>query len=292
MSTPRTSHRPPGQNSPTTAISALIFVVFLAIASGLFFIAARDTTANSQAAQSTTTHSNDSLLVDPQGPGSAATTHTESVDPTSAAAIANANDPHDELNQRLLRTERELAEAMGHSVPDRAHRFEMTGPAAVSNAIYGSMPYSLPLNPAGPQEYVVRWVEGWGHPPEQAEAGTVYVLGHAWSQQPLVFNPISEVVTSSVDFTQLPEVINGTDGFPLDRYSTPVLNGSIITMSDGAGMEKQWQVTNAFLVDKDEAIVDPNVMASEVPGKITLIACSVEGTGDLNYLVIVEGFLI
>lgn len=288
MSATSTRRRPQGRTSPATTISAIIFIVFLALAAGLFYL------ASNEASDSQTAHAGSSrdasLLVDPDGPDSAVT--TEAVDPAHAAEVANANDPNDELNQRLLRTERDLAEAMGHSVPDRHHRFEMTGPAAITNTIYGSMPYALPLNPAGPQEYVVRWVEGWGYSPDQAESGTVYVLGHAWSQQPLAFNPISEVVTSSVDFSQLPEVINGTDGFPVDRYSTTALNGSVITMSDGAGMEKQWEVTNAFLVDKDEAIVDPDVIASEDPGKITLIACSVEGTGDLNYLVIVEGYLI
>ena len=50
------------------------------------------------------------------------------------------------------------------------------GGELVSGAQYASMPYELPLNPAGPQESMVRWVEGWGVSPDKAEEGTVYVL--------------------------------------------------------------------------------------------------------------------
>lgn len=89
--------------------------------------------------------------------------------------------------------------------------FEMDGPATITGATYDSMPFVLPLNPAGPQETMVRWVQDWGESPATAEQGTTYVLGHAWGQQKLVFNPFSEVVTANVDLSN-PTTVEGLDG--------------------------------------------------------------------------------
>ncbi|WP_459612270.1 sortase domain-containing protein [Corynebacterium urogenitale] len=134
--------------------------------------------------------------------------------------------------------------------------------------------------------------EGWGRSPSNADAGTVYVLGHAWGQTPLVFNPISEVVTAHVDLSAAPEQVNGTDNMPVKRYSSDVLNGSEITMADPQGNTRTWRVTRSWLVDKNEAIVDPDIMAADRRGRIVLIACSVSGSQDLGYNVIVEGQLV
>ncbi|OFT33031.1 sortase [Corynebacterium sp. HMSC08A12] len=170
--------------------------------------------------------------------------------------------------------------------------FNMDGPAPVQGATFDSMPYALPLNPAGPQNTMVRWVDGWGVSPKDAEKGTMYILGHAWGAAPLVFNPLSEAVTADVNLNAPPKNVNGTDGKPVKRYSSDVLNGARIKMRDGANHQRTWKVTRSWLVDKNEAIVDPDIMDDKRPGRIVLIACSVSGSNDLGYNVIVEGELV
>ncbi|WP_395888253.1 sortase [Corynebacterium aurimucosum] len=98
--------------------------------------------------------------------------------------------------------------------------FEMAGPATITGATYDSMPFVLPLNPAGPQETMVRWVQDWGESPATAEHGTTYVLGHAWGQQKLVFNPFSEVVTANVDLSN-PTTVEGLEGMEVQRFTGP-----------------------------------------------------------------------
>lgn len=170
--------------------------------------------------------------------------------------------------------------------------FNMDGPAPVQGATFDSMPYALPLNPAGPQNTMVRWVDGWGVSPKDTEKGTMYILGHAWGAAPLVFNPLSEAVTADVNLNAPPKNVNGTDGKPVKRYSSDVLNGARIKMRDGANHQRTWKVTRSWLVDKNEAIVDPDIMDDKRPGRIVLIACSVSGSNDLGYNVIVEGELV
>ncbi|MCZ9305089.1 sortase [Corynebacterium macclintockiae] len=170
--------------------------------------------------------------------------------------------------------------------------FNMDGPAPVQGATFASMPYALPLNPAGPQNTMVRWVDGWGVSPADAKKGTMYVLGHAWGSAPLVFNPLSEAVTADVNLNAPAKTVTGTDGKPVKRYSSDVLNGARIKMRDGANHQRTWKVTRSWLVDKNEAIVDPDIMDDKRPGRIVLIACSVSGTSDLGYNVIVEGELV
>lgn len=168
--------------------------------------------------------------------------------------------------------------------------FEMDGPAAITGATYDSMPFVVPLNPAGPQDTMVRWVDGWGQSPATAEQGTTYVLGHAWGQQKLVFNPFSEVVTANVDLNN-PTIVEGLDGMDVQRFSTPILNGSHIRMTSDDGVGREWIVDNAFLVDKEDLGSDADLMNTEVPGRIVLIACAVDGSTDLEYNVIVTGHL-
>ena len=168
--------------------------------------------------------------------------------------------------------------------------FEMDGPATITGATYDSMPFVVPLNPAGPQETMVRWVQDWGQSPATAEHGTTYVLGHAWGQQKLVFNPFSEVVTANVDLSN-PTTVEGLDGAQVQRFTTPILNGSHIRMTSESGAGREWIVDNAFLVDKEQLGSDADLMNTEVPGRIVLIACAVDGTTDLEYNVIVTGHL-
>lgn len=168
--------------------------------------------------------------------------------------------------------------------------FSMDGPATITGATYDSMPYVLPLNPAGPQQTMVRWVEGWGQSPATAEQGTTYVLGHAWGQMPLVFNPISETVTANVDFNN-PELVAGDEGMRVEHFSTDVLNGSTVRMESPDGNAREWVIDTAYLVDKNTAAYDTHLIDTSVPGRLVLIACSVDGTTDLGYNVIVEGHL-
>lgn len=175
--------------------------------------------------------------------------------------------------------------------PATTGSFIMEGPAQVTGAQFASMPYVLPLNPAGPQETMVRWVDGWGQNPSTAEQGTMYVLGHAWGQQKLVFNSISETVTAAVNLNEPPQQVPAVPGGTVGRYASPVLNGSHITMRDEAGNERVWVVDNAWLVDKYDAIEDQELMDDTDKGRIILIACSVSGTQDLGYNVIVSGRL-
>ena len=168
--------------------------------------------------------------------------------------------------------------------------FEMDGPATITGATYDSMPFVTPLNPAGPQATMVRWVDGWGESPATAEQGTTYVLGHAWGQQKLVFNPFSEVVTTNVDLGA-PTTVEGLDGVQVQRFTTSTLNGSHVRMTSGDGAGREWIVDNAFLVGKDQLGSDADLMNTEVPGRIVLIACAVDGYTDLDYNVIVTGHL-
>ncbi len=167
--------------------------------------------------------------------------------------------------------------------------FNMDGPAPIVGATYDSMPYVLPLNPAGPQATMVRWVDGWGQSPATAEQGTTYVLGHAWGQQHLVFNPISEFVTANVDMNN-PTPVPSVNETPMQRFVTDALNGSTITMEGPSGA-RSWVVDTAYLVDKNTAGFDKKLVNEHEPGRIVLIACSVDGNQDLNYNVVVEGHL-
>ena len=168
--------------------------------------------------------------------------------------------------------------------------FEMDGPATITGATYDSMPFVVPLNPAGPQETMVRWVQDWGESPATAEQGTTYVLGHAWGQQKLVFNPFSEVVTANVDLGA-PTTVEGLDGVQVQRFTTSTLNGAHIRMTSADGAGREWIVDNAFLVGKEQLGSDADLMNTEVPGRIVLIACAVDGYTDLDYNVIVTGHL-
>ena len=171
--------------------------------------------------------------------------------------------------------------------------FTMTGKENepfITGATYASMPFVTPLNPAGPQETMTRWVEGWGVSPEQASEGTVYVLGHAWATAPLVFNPFSEIVTADA-LNKSDELVESLSSYPVARKSSDVLNGYRVTMSDGEGKQRVWVVDNAYLIDKYAAIDDADLMDEEQKGRLVMIACSVDGANDLGYNVVVVGHL-
>lgn len=223
---------------------------------------------------------------------SASNTTNSSEGSSSSAASSSAKPSEKKKPKKDGKREDENDASVVAGPVEGTGSFTMDGPAPVQGATFASMPYALPLNPAGPQNTMVRWVDGWGVSPKDAEKGTMYVLGHAWGAAPLVFNPLSEAVTADVNLNAPPQNVNGTDGKPVKRYSSDVLNGARIKMRDGANHQKTWKVTRSWLVDKNEAIVDPDIMDDKRPGRIVLIACSVSGSNDLGYNVIVEGKLV
>lgn len=217
---------------------------------------------------------------------------TNSSEGSSSSATSSSAKPSEKKPKKDGKREDEDDPSVVAGPVEGTGSFNMDGPAPVQGATFASMPYALPLNPAGPQNTMVRWVNGWGVSPKDAEKGTMYVLGHAWGAAPLVFNPLSEAVTADVNLNAPPQNVNGTDGKPVKRYSSDVLNGAKIKMRDGANHQRTWKVTRSWLVDKNEAIVDPDIMDDKRPGRIVLIACSVSGSNDLGYNVIVEGELV
>ena len=217
---------------------------------------------------------------------------TNSSEGSSSSATPSSAKPSEKKPKKDGKREDEDDPSVVPGPVEGTGSFNMDGPAPVQGATFDSMPYALPLNPAGPQNTMVRWVDGWGVSPKDAEKGTMYILGHAWGAAPLVFNPLSEAVTADVNLNAPPKNVNGTDGKPVKRYSSDVLNGARIKMRDGANHQRTWKVTRSWLVDKNEAIVDPDIMDDKRPGRIVLIACSVSGSNDLGYNVIVEGELV
>lgn len=169
--------------------------------------------------------------------------------------------------------------------------FSIEGAVPLQGATYDSMPYVLPLDPAGPQETMVRWVEGWGQPPSGAKDGTVYILGHAWAHQKLVFNPIAERVSESVRLDLPPEQVPAVSGGTVARFSSDVLNGSKLRVVDEHGAAREWVVDNAWLVGKQDAIEDAELVDTAIPGRVILIACAVKDNQDLEFNVIVSGHL-
>jgi len=63
-------------------------------------------------------------------------------------------------------------------------------------------------------------------------------------------------------------------------------------MVDGGGNRRVWEVDDAFLVDKEQAIDDKGLMDESVAGRVVLIACSVDGGEDLGFNVVVTGHLV
>lgn len=200
---------------------------------------------------------------------------------TSAAALDLAGDG---ISIQALAPEN-LGPAPG---PDG--RFFMDAGNTHINVNYGGMAYNLPLNPPGPQASMVRWVGGMGVAPQDAYTGTVYVAGHSWAKQPLAFNPFSEPASYAANFAA-PQSVPSTDGHPVYRYPANIFNGGVIRMVAPNGAQRVWRITNTFLVDKNAAIADRDLMNSRIPGRIVLIACAVRDHRDLNFNVVVEGYL-
>lgn len=176
-----------------------------------------------------------------------------------------------------------------NAAPGPAGAFNFTGPVTI-NGNYDSMPYQLPLNPAGPQATMIRWVYGWGVGPTNPTDGTMYLLGHAWARQKLVFNPISELATNTTNL-QAPVAVPAVGGGTVPRYYTNALNGSRITLTDPQGNNRTWVINSTYLIHKHDAIKDAELVNTGIRNRVVIITCAVQGNTDLDYNVILSGYL-
>jgi len=158
--------------------------------------------------------------------------------------------------------------------------FLLSGPAFSVSANVCAMPPVFPLDPPGDQVHTVCWVDsGFGVAPGTAARGTTYVLGHAWSVQKLVLNPLSEYAAAHVGpATRLPTGVT--------TYSVPSLLGKYtITLTTSSGI-LTYTVTDAYLVNKDDARGVTSLMNTSVPDRVVLITCAVRNGVDLPQNVI------
>jgi hypothetical protein len=163
--------------------------------------------------------------------------------------------------------------------------FLLSGPAFAVSANVCAMPPVFPLDPPGDQVHTVCWVDsGFGVAPGTTAHGTTYVLGHAWSVQKLVLNPLAEYATAhEAPVTALP------NGVP--TYSVPSLVGKYTIALTTPGGVLTYTVTSAFLVGKDEARNVATLMDTTVPNRVVLITCAVKNGVDLPQNVIVYATL-
>ncbi len=163
--------------------------------------------------------------------------------------------------------------------------FEIAGAAFDIKADVCQMDYVRPLDPPGDQVHTVCWVRSqFGVAPGNSSGGTSYILGHSWSQQKLVFNPLSELATKQID-EKHPQVHNG-----VATYQVKALNGYRITLRTRNGI-LTYVVRSAFGVRKARAADVRSLMANS-PGRVVLITCAVGGGADLDYNIVVYGYLI
>lgn len=158
--------------------------------------------------------------------------------------------------------------------------FTITGPGfSVQAAVCGMDPV-FPLDPPGDQLHTVCWVtHGFGVAPASRTSGTTYVLGHAWAQQQLVLNPLSEFATAH----EAP-VRYQANGVAIN--AVPALRNYRITLQTATGT-LGYTVTTAFLVGKLDARGVASLMQTSTPNRLVVITCAVADHVDLPQNVIV-----
>jgi hypothetical protein len=162
--------------------------------------------------------------------------------------------------------------------------FRITGRAFTVNAAVCQMDNVRPLDPPGDQLHTVCWVkQGFGVAPSSPSGGTSYILGHAWAQQQLVFNPLSEYAMKHL--AAHPRMRSGV-------ATTPVLglSGYRITLRTGTGV-LSYVVRHAFTVAKERAGYVASIMADKTPDRVVLITCGVKDGVDVDVNVIVYAYL-
>ncbi|PZS35471.1 MAG: hypothetical protein DLM58_03695 [Pseudonocardiales bacterium] len=163
--------------------------------------------------------------------------------------------------------------------------FQIKGSAFDIKASVCAMENIRPLDPPGDQLHTVCWVRsGFGVAPGSKSGGTSYILGHAWAQAQLVFNPLSELASKEID-QQHPVVRDGVATFPVKH-----LNGYRVTLHTRNG-RLTYVVRRAFAVGKAQAAGVHSLMANS-PNRVVLITCAVAGGVDLDYNIVVYAYLV
>lgn len=164
--------------------------------------------------------------------------------------------------------------------------FEIKGKAFDIKADVCKMAYVRPLDPPGDQRHTVCWVKAdFGVAPGSRSGGTSYILGHAWAEAPLVFNPMSEFAMREVNRVQ-PSTESGVKIWPVTR-----MNGYTVTLGTRTGV-LNYEVTRAFAVTKQTAANVRSVMAEHTPNRVVLITCGELGSTDYDYNIIVYAHLV
>jgi hypothetical protein len=172
-------------------------------------------------------------------------------------------------------------EAVGPAAPNS---FEMSGAAFDIKAVVCQMPYIRPLDPPGDQLHTVCWVrDQFGVAPGSNSGGTSYILGHAWAEQRLVLNPLSEFAMRQV--TGRNAVMQS--GVP--TYPVTNMNGYKIVLRTPRGT-LAYTVTRAFAVAKEQAANVASLMAN-TPNRVVVITCGVSHGVDTDYNIIVDAYL-
>jgi hypothetical protein len=163
--------------------------------------------------------------------------------------------------------------------------FRIKGAAFDIKANVCQMDNVRPLDPPGDQLHTVCWVRsGFGVAPGSASHGTSYILGHAWAQAKLVFNPLSELAAKEID-RQHPRVKDG-----VTTYAVKQLDGYRVTLHTRTGT-LTYVVRQAFAVSKAQAAGVHSLMANS-PDRVVLITCAVAGGVDLDYNIVVYAYLV
>jgi len=163
--------------------------------------------------------------------------------------------------------------------------FLLSGPAFAVSAAMCGMPPVFPLDPPGDQVHTVCWVDhGFGVAPGTATHGTTYVLGHAWSVQKLVLNPLAEYATAH-------EGAATTTSAGVTTIAIPSLVGKYsITLTTPSGL-LSYTVTDAYLVAKNQAGLVASLMNTSIADRVVLITCAVKNGVDLPQNVILYATL-
>ena len=164
--------------------------------------------------------------------------------------------------------------------------FHMIGKGFRIDAGVCGMAYVRPLDPPGDQLHTVCWVQqDFGVAPGSPSAGTTYVLGHAWAQQQLVLNPMSEFATAHVSAT--PHPVNGG----VVVYDVAAMKGYRVELDTPAG-NLVYRVTSSFLVAKNDAGLVQSVMDQSIRNRLVIITCAVKDGVDLDQNVIAYATLV
>ncbi len=172
-------------------------------------------------------------------------------------------------------------EAVAPSAPTA---FEISGPAFDIKAVVCQMPYIRPLDPPGDQLHTVCWVrDTFGVAPGSNSGGTSYILGHAWAEQRLVLNPLSEFAMRQVTGKSV-VVQSGVPTYPITN-----VNGYKVVLRTPRGT-LVYTVTRAFAVAKEQAANVASLMAN-TPNRVVIITCGVSHGVDVDYNIIVDAYL-